>query len=62
MLDIHTAEPVVPELSLVKLEIAIGKLKRYKSQGSDQIPAEMIKVSSEMRKCIRSIWNKKKLP
>jgi hypothetical protein len=25
--DIHTAEPLVPEPSLVKVEIAIGKLK-----------------------------------
>jgi hypothetical protein len=29
--DIHTAEPLVPEPSLVEVEIAIGKLKCYKS-------------------------------
>jgi hypothetical protein len=38
-LDIHTTEPLVPELSLVKVRSAIGKLKRYKSPGTDQIPA-----------------------
>jgi hypothetical protein len=30
--DIHTAEPSVPEPSLVEVEIAIGKLKSYKSR------------------------------
>jgi hypothetical protein len=28
-LDIHMAEPLVPEPRLVKVETAIGKLKRY---------------------------------
>jgi hypothetical protein len=45
--DIHTAEPLVPELSLVKVEIAIGKLKSYKSSGSGNILAELIKSGSE---------------
>jgi hypothetical protein len=31
-MDIHMAETLVPEPSLVKVEIAIGKLKSYKSQ------------------------------
>jgi hypothetical protein len=39
-LDIHTAEPLVPESSFVEVEIAIGKLKQYKSPGTDQILAE----------------------
>jgi hypothetical protein len=43
-MDIHTAEPLVPEPSLVKVEIAIGKLKSYKSSGTDNIPAELIKA------------------
>jgi hypothetical protein len=34
----------VPERSLVEVEIAIGKLKSYKSLGTDQIPAELIKA------------------
>jgi hypothetical protein len=42
-MDIHTAEPLVPELSLVEVEIAIGKLKRYKFPRTDQIAAEFIK-------------------
>jgi hypothetical protein len=29
----------VPETSLVKVDIAIGKLERYKSLATDQIPA-----------------------
>jgi hypothetical protein len=42
--DIHTAEPLVPEPSSFEVEIAIGKLKRYKSPGIDQIPAELIQA------------------
>jgi hypothetical protein len=38
-MDIHTAELLAPERSLVEVEIAIGKLKSYKSPGTDQIPA-----------------------
>jgi hypothetical protein len=38
-MDIQTAEPLMPEPSLVEVEIATGKLKRYESQGTDQIPA-----------------------
>jgi hypothetical protein len=63
-MDIHTAEPLVPESSLVEVEIAIGKLKSYKSPGTDQLPAELIKAGgeilySEIHKLIRSQWNKK---
>jgi hypothetical protein len=39
--EIHTAEPLVPEPSSSEVEIAIEKLKRYKSPGIDQIPAEV---------------------
>jgi hypothetical protein len=35
-MDIHTAEPLVPEPSLVKVEIDTGRLKRYKSLGTEQ--------------------------
>jgi hypothetical protein len=65
-MDIHMAEPSVPEPSLVKVETAIGKLKSYKSPGIDHIPAELIKAGgetrSEIHKLICSIWNKEKLP
>jgi hypothetical protein len=44
---IQTAEPLVPEPSLVKVEIAIGKLKSCKSLGTDQILAELIKAGGE---------------
>jgi hypothetical protein len=33
-MDIHTAEPSVPEPSLIEVEIAIGKSKSYKSPGT----------------------------
>jgi hypothetical protein len=42
--DIQTAEPLVPEPSLVKVETAIGNLKSYKSLDNDQIPAKLIKA------------------
>jgi hypothetical protein len=34
-MDIHTAEPLVPEPSLVEVEIAIGNFQRCKSPGTD---------------------------
>jgi hypothetical protein len=46
-MDIHMAEPLVPEPSLVKVEIAIGKLKRYESPCIDQILVELIKAGGE---------------
>jgi hypothetical protein len=35
-MDIHMAEPLVPEPSPVEVEIAIGKLKRFKSLATHQ--------------------------
>jgi hypothetical protein len=66
-MDIHVAEPLVPEPSLVEVEIAIGKLQHYKSPGTDQIPAELIKAGgeilrSEIHRLIYSIWSKEELP
>jgi hypothetical protein len=43
-MDIHTAESLVPERSLVEVEIAIEKLKTYKSPGIENIPAELIEA------------------
>jgi hypothetical protein len=66
-MDIHTAEPLVPEPGLVGVEIAIGELRSYKSPGTDNIPAELIKAGgetlySEIHKTICSVWNKEELP
>jgi hypothetical protein len=35
-MEIHTAEPLMPESSAVEAEMATGKLKRHKSPGGDQ--------------------------
>jgi hypothetical protein len=43
-MNIHTAEPLVPEPSLVEVEIAIGKLKSYKSPGTGNVLAKLIKA------------------
>jgi hypothetical protein len=66
-IEVHTAETLVPGPSLLEVEIAIAKLKKYKSPGSDQIPAELIQAGGEIllsaiRKLINSVWNKDKLP
>jgi hypothetical protein len=66
-MDIHMTEPLVPEPSLVEVEIAIGKLKSYKSPGTDHIPAELIKTGgetlySEIHRLICCIWSKEALP
>jgi hypothetical protein len=63
----HTAEPFMPEPSSSEVEVAIGKLKRYKSPGVYQIPAELIPAGgetlrSEIDKLIKLIWNKEELP
>jgi hypothetical protein len=61
--EMHTAEPLVPQPSSSEVEVAIGKLKRYKSPGVDQIPAELIQAGGEtlcleIHKLIKFIWNK----
>jgi hypothetical protein len=58
-IEIHTAEPLVPDPNLLEVEIAIAKLKRYKSPG-DQISAELVQpggetLRSEIHKLIISI-------
>jgi hypothetical protein len=56
-----------PGSSHLEDEIAIAKLKKYKSAGVDQILAELIQAGSEtlvsaIHKLINSIWNKEKFP
>jgi hypothetical protein len=66
-IEVHTAEPLVPGPSRLKVEIAIAKLKKYKSPGSDQLPAELIQAGgpillSQIHKLVNSVWNKEELP
>jgi hypothetical protein len=66
-IEIHTTEPLIPGPSHLEVEIAIAKLKKYKSSGSDQIPAELIEAGGEtlvsaIHKLINSLWNEEELP
>jgi hypothetical protein len=59
-IEVRMAEPLAPGPSRIEVEIAIAKLKKYKSPGSDQIPAELIqaggeKVLSAIHKLINSL-------
>jgi hypothetical protein len=40
--EIHTAGPLIPEPSPLKTVIAIAKLKRYKTPGTNQILEEVM--------------------
>jgi hypothetical protein len=65
-MDIHMAEPLVPEPNMVKVEVTIGKLKKYKPLCTDQIRAKFIKAGgetlhTEIHRLIYSIWNKEEL-
>ena len=56
----------MPEPSAFEFQLAIKKLKIYKSPGIDQIPPELIKargrtICCEIHKLI-SVWNKEELP
>jgi hypothetical protein len=62
-IEIHRAEPLVPGPSHLEFEISTAKLKKYKSPGSDQIPAELYQAGGEplvsvIHKLITSILNK----
>jgi hypothetical protein len=66
-IEIHTAESLVPEPSPFEVGIAIAKMKKCKSPGSDQVPAELIQaggetLQSEIHKLINCIWSKEELP
>jgi hypothetical protein len=61
-MEMHTAEPLVPDHSLSKVEIAISKFKRYKSPDSDQILTELTEAEgetlwSEIHKLVNHIWS-----
>jgi hypothetical protein len=60
--EVHTAEPLVPDLTRLEVEIAIAKLNKYKSLSSDQIAAELIQTRGEIllstiHKLINYTWN-----
>jgi hypothetical protein len=64
-IEVHTAEPLVPGPSRLEDEIAVAQLKKYKSPGSDQIPAELIQAGGEIllsviHKLINSVCDKEK--
>jgi hypothetical protein len=64
--EMHTAEPFVPEPSASEVEVAIGKLKKYKFPGVHQIQADLIQAGggtlrSEIRKLIKLSWTKEEL-
>jgi hypothetical protein len=65
-IEVHTTEPLVPGPSCLEVEIAITKLKKYKSPGSNQILAELIQAGGEILlsaipELINSTWNKEEL-
>ena len=65
--EIHTAVLLVPQPSAFEVERVTEELKRHKSQGTDQIPAELIKaegrkIRPEIHNLINSVWNKEELP
>jgi hypothetical protein len=66
-IEIYTADPLVPDPIFYDVEIATPELKRYKSPGSDQIPAELIQAGpeilrSKIHNVINSIRNTEELP
>ncbi|KAJ4448564.1 hypothetical protein ANN_10582 [Periplaneta americana] len=66
-IEIQTAEPFIPEPTISEVEIAIENLKKYKSPGIDQIPAELIQeggsaLYSEIYKLVIAIWEKEIVP
>jgi hypothetical protein len=46
-IEVHTTEPLVHP-SCLEVEIAIAKLKKCKSPGSDEIAAELIQAGDEI--------------
>jgi hypothetical protein len=61
------AQQLLPGLCRLEIEIAIAKLKNYKSLGTDEISAEPIQAGGEIllsaiHKLINYIWNKEQLP
>jgi hypothetical protein len=49
-------EPLVPGPSRLEVEIAIAKLEKYISQGSVEIPAELIQTGGEILLCTNYLY------
>jgi hypothetical protein len=47
-IEIHTADYLIPDPRPFEFQIAVAKMKRYKSAGSDQILAELIQGGGEI--------------
>jgi alkylated DNA repair dioxygenase AlkB len=66
-MEIHTAEPLVPDPSPFEVEIATANLGRYKLQGNDHILTELNQTEgeelwSQIHKLLNSLWSKEELP
>jgi hypothetical protein len=64
---VHTAQPLVPGLRRLEVEITIANLKKCKFRDSDQILAELIQARSKIllsvnHKLINYVWNNEELP
>jgi hypothetical protein len=57
-IEIHTAEPLVPDPGPFEVEIAIAKLKRYNAIPAGLIQAGVEILHSKIHRLINSIWNK----
>jgi hypothetical protein len=51
-IEIHIAEPLGPDPSPFEFEIVVENLKRYKSPGSNKIPAGLIQTTQQMESII----------
>jgi hypothetical protein len=60
-MEIHTAEPIVPESSWSEVDIPIAKSKKFVSPGIGLIQAGGETLQFEMHELINSIWNKEDL-
>jgi hypothetical protein len=62
----HVAEPLVPEPSTFRVEIAVTNLRGYKLPYIDWILTELIQAGgnslhSDTHKLLTSVWNKEEL-
>jgi hypothetical protein len=58
---VHTAEPFATGPNRLEVEIPTAKLKKYKSPGSDQIPAELIQAGGQIFQHSQRVWVPMKL-